>query len=156
PHLGEPGMSIMCEPRVHAHGFQEPRSTLIERYTPPRLREVWSDRRRFQHWLEIEILACEAWSSLGQVPAAPLPRIRAAPFDVDRIQEVETRVGHDVIAFLTVVGESVGQPEARYIHRGLTSSDVIDTAFALQLRESGEIIAGDLRALRDAAARLAL
>ena len=149
-------MPIMCEPRVHAHGFQEARSTLIERYTPPRLREVWSDRRRFQHWLEIEILACEAWSSLGQVPAEALPRIRAATFDVDRIQEVETRVGHDVIAFLTVVGESVGQPEARYIHRGLTSSDVIDTAFALQLRESGEIIAGDLRALRDAAARLAL
>jgi adenylosuccinate lyase len=146
----------MCEPRVHPHGFQEARSSLIERYTPPRLREVWSDHRRFQHWLEIEILACEAWSSLGQVPAGALPRIRAATFDVDRIAEVEARVGHDVIAFLTVVGESVGQPEARYLHVGLTSSDVIDTAFALQLRESGEIIAGDLRALRAAAGRLAL
>ena len=129
---------------------------MIERYTPPRLREVWSDRRRFELWLQIEILACEAWSGLGQVPAEALPRIRTATFDVERIKEVEARVGHDVIAFLTVVGESVGQPEARYLHLGLTSSDVVDTAFAMQLRESGEVVAGDLRRLRDAAAELAL
>jgi len=129
---------------------------LIERYTPPRLREVWSDRRRFELWLQIEILACEAWSDLGQVPAEALPRIRTATFDVDRIKDVEARVGHDVIAFLTVVGESVGQPEARYIHLGLTSSDVVDTAFALQLRESGQIVVEDLGRLRDTAAELAL
>ncbi len=129
---------------------------MIERYTPPRLREVWSDRRRFQLWLEIEILACEAWSSLGQVPLEAMPRLRAATFDIDRIKEVEARVGHDVIAFLTVVGESVGQPHARYLHLGLTSSDVVDTAFALQLRESGEIILEDLRGLRETAAELAL
>jgi adenylosuccinate lyase len=129
---------------------------LIERYTPPRLKEVWSDRRRFELWLQIEILACEAWSDLGQVPAEALPRLRTASFVVDRIKEVEARVGHDMIAFLTVVGESVGQPEARYLHLGLTSSDVVDTAFALQLRESGEIVAGDLRRLREAAAGLAL
>ena len=129
---------------------------MIERYTPPRIRDVWSDRRRFELWLQIEILACEAWSDLGQIPAEALPRIRAATFDVDRIKDVETRVGHDVIAFLTVVGESVGQPEARYLHVGLTSSDVVDTAFALQLRESGRIIVEDLRHLRDTAAKLAL
>jgi adenylosuccinate lyase len=129
---------------------------LIERYTPAPLREVWSDRRRFELWLQIEILACEAWSSLGRVPPEALPRIRAGTFDVHRIKEVEARVGHDVIAFLTVVGESVGQPEARYLHLGLTSSDVVDTAFALQLRESGEVIAGDLRRLRAAAVELAL
>ena len=129
---------------------------MIERYTPPRIRDVWSDRRRFELWLQIEILACEAWSDLGQIPAEALPRIRAATFDVDRIKDVETRVGHDVIAFLTVVGESVGQPEARYLHVGLTSSDVVDTAFALQLRESGRIIVEDLRRLRDTAAELAL
>ena len=129
---------------------------MIERYTPPRLREVWSDRRRFELWLQIEILACEAWSELGQVPAEALPRIRAATFDVERIREVESRVGHDVIAFLTVVGESIGQPEARHLHLGLTSSDVVDTAFALQLRESGEVIAEDLRRLRQTAADLAL
>jgi adenylosuccinate lyase len=143
-------------PRVLTHGFQEPGSRLIERYSPPRLREVWSEHRRFQLWLQIEILACEAWSTLDQVPAEALPRIRAATFDVDRIAEVEARVGHDMIAFLTVVGESVGQPEARYLHLGLTSSDVVDTAFALQLRESGRIIAEDLRALRETAADLAL
>jgi adenylosuccinate lyase len=129
---------------------------LIERYTPPRLRDVWSDRRRFELWLQIEILACEAWSVLGQVPAEALPRIRTATFDVERIKEVEARVGHDVIAFLTVVGESVGQPEARYLHVGLTSSDVVDTAFALQLRESGEVVVEDLRRLRESAAELAL
>jgi adenylosuccinate lyase len=129
---------------------------LIERYSPPRLREVWSEHRRFQLWLEIEVLACEAWSALDQVPAEALPRIRAATFDIDRIKEVEARVGHDMIAFLTVVGQSVGQPEARYLHLGLTSSDVVDTAFALQLRESGRIIAEDLRALRETAADLAL
>ncbi|HXM55440.1 MAG TPA: adenylosuccinate lyase [Candidatus Dormibacteraeota bacterium] len=129
---------------------------MIERYTPPRLKEVWSDRRRFELWLQIEILACEAWSELGQIPAEALPRIRSASFDVDRIKEVEARVGHDVIAFLTVVGESVGQPEARYLHLGLTSADVVDTAFALQLRESGELIAADLRELRETAADVAL
>jgi adenylosuccinate lyase len=129
---------------------------LIERYTPPRLREVWSDRRRFELWLQIEILACEAWSAIGEVPAEALPRIRAATFEVARIQEIEARVGHDVIAFLTAVGESVGQPEARYLHVGLTSSDVVDTAFALQLRESGAVVAEDVRALREVAADLAL
>jgi adenylosuccinate lyase len=129
---------------------------LIERYAPPRIREVWSDQRRFELWLQIEILACEAWSSLGRVPADALTRIRAASFDLERIREVEARVGHDVIAFLTVVGESVGQPEARYLHLGLTSSDVVDTALALQLRESAEVILDDLRRLRAAAAELSV
>jgi adenylosuccinate lyase len=129
---------------------------VIERYTPPRLREVWSDWRRFELWRQIEILTCEAWSTLGRVPAEALPRIRAGTFDVERIAEVEARVGHDVIAFLTVLGESIGQPEARHLHVGLTSADVVDTAFAMQLRESGEIIAGDLRRLRETAAELAL
>ena len=129
---------------------------MIERYTPPRMRDAWSDRHRFELWLQIEILACEAWSSLGRIPAEALPRIRSASFDVDRIREVEARVGHDVIAFLTVVAESVGQPEAGYLHLGLTSSDVVDTAFALQLRESATIILEDLRRLRATAAELAL
>ena len=146
----------MCRPLVLPVGFHELRSPLIERYTPPRIRDAWSDRHRFELWLQIEILACEAWGSLGRIPAEALPRIREATFDVDRIKEVEARVGHDVIAFLTVVGESVGQPEARYLHLGLTSSDVLDTAFALQLRDSGNIILEDLRRLRATAAELAL
>jgi adenylosuccinate lyase len=129
---------------------------LIPRYAPARMQEIWSDRHRFDLWLRIEVLACEAWSSLGRVPAEALPRIRAATVDPARIAEIEARVGHDVVAFLTAAGESIGQPEARYLHLGLTSSDVVDTAFALQLRESAEVILEDLRRLRASAAALAL
>ena len=146
----------MWEPRVVPHGFQESRSHLIERYTPPRIREIWSDRRRFELWLQIEILAAEALGSLGHIPAEALPAIRAATFDPERIKEVEARVGHDMIAFLTAVSESIGQPEARYLHVGLTSSDVVDTAFAVQLRDSAAVILDDLRRLRQTAAELAL
>src|SRR5690349_16640259 len=120
------------------------------------MREIWSDRHRFDLWLRIEILACEAWSERGSIPAEALPKLRRAGFDVERIQQVEEQVGHDVIAFLTVVGESVGQPEARWLHLGLTSSDVVDTAFALQVKESAQLIDQDLGALRDACAALAL
>ena len=95
---------------------------MIERYSPARIRRIWSDRRRFELWLQIEVLAAEGWAARGRVPEAALDRIRQASFDLDRIREVEARVGHDVIAFLTVAGESVGQPEARYLHLGLTSS----------------------------------
>jgi len=129
---------------------------MIERYSPPRMREIWSDRRRFELWLRIEILACEAWAELGRVPAESLPKLRSATFDVERIRQVEEAVGHDVIAFLTVVGETVGQPEARWLHLGLTSSDVVDTAFALQVQESAEVIQADLDQLRSACAELAL
>ena len=146
----------MCVLRVALHGFQEPCSQLIERYRPPRIREIWTDRRRFDLWLQIEILACEAWSHLGRVPAEALPFIQAAGFDVERIKDVEAQVGHDVVAFLTVVGESVGQPWARYLHLGLTSSDVIDTAFAIQLRDSAAVILEELQRLRETAADLAL
>ncbi len=120
------------------------------------MREVWSDSRRFQLWLRVELLACEAWAERGRIPQEALPKLRQATFDVERIKEVEETVGHDVIAFLTVVGESVGQPEARYLHLGMTSSDVIDTAFALQIRESSDLILEDLRALRTACAALAI
>ncbi|HLH69224.1 MAG TPA: adenylosuccinate lyase [Candidatus Dormibacteraeota bacterium] len=129
---------------------------MIPRYAPARIQEIWSDRHRFDLWLRVEILACEAWSSLGRVPAEALPRIRAATVDPQRVAEIEARVGHDVVAFLTAVSESVGQPEARYLHLGLTSSDVVDTAFALQLRESADVILEDLRQLRGTAAALAV
>ena len=128
---------------------------MIERYFPADLRATWSDTRRFELWLQIEILACEAWADLGRIPADALPRIRAATFDVEKIRLVEERVGHDVIAFLTVVGESIG-PESRYVHLGMTSSDILDTALALQLRESADIILADLGAVRAAAAALSI
>jgi adenylosuccinate lyase len=129
---------------------------LIERYSPPAIRAVWADQHRFELFLRIEILACEAWARLGRIPEAALTKIRKAIFDADRIAEVETRVGHDVIAFLTVMNESIGQPEARYVHLGMTSQDLNDNAMAVQLVESSRIIEGDLGAVREAAAELAV
>ncbi len=129
---------------------------MIERYSPPAIRAVWADQHRFELFLRIEILACEAWARLGRIPEAALPKIRQASFDVDRIAEVEARVGHDVVAFLTVVNESIGQPEARYLHLGMTSQDLNDNAMAVQLVESSRIIARDLSTVREAAAELAL
>jgi len=109
---------------------------------------------RVELFLRIEILACEAWARLGRIPESALPKIRKATFDAAKIAEVEARVGHDVIAFLTVVNESIGQPEARYVHLGMTSQDLNDTAMAVQLVESSRIIAGDLGGVREAAAEL--
>ncbi|TMD34913.1 MAG: adenylosuccinate lyase [Chloroflexi bacterium] len=129
---------------------------MIERYSPPAIRAVWADQHRFELFLRIEILACEGWAELGRIPESALPKIRKAAFDAAKIAEVEARVGHDVIAFLTVVNESIGQPEARYVHLGMTSQDLNDTAMAVQLAESSRIIAGDLGRVREAAAELAV
>ena len=120
------------------------------------MRAVWSDQHKFELWLRIEILACEAWASIGRIPEGALAKIRKGIFDATRIAEVESRVGHDVIAFLTVLNESIGQPEARYVHLGMTSQDLNDTAMAVQVLESGQLINGDLRAVREAAAELAI
>jgi adenylosuccinate lyase len=129
---------------------------LIERYSPPAIRAVWADQHRFELFLRIEILACEASASIGRIPEAALPKIRKASFDASKIAEVEARVGHDVVAFLTVVNESIGQPEARYVHLGMTSQDLNDTAMAVQLLESSRIIAADLGRVREVAAELAV
>ena len=120
------------------------------------MRAIWSDEHRFELWLRIEILACEAWAALGRIPNDALPKIRKGKFDPAKIAEVESRVGHDVIAFLTVLNESIGQPEARYVHLGMTSQDLNDTAMAIQMVESAQLIVKDLRAVREAAADLAL
>ncbi|HEV2036662.1 MAG TPA: adenylosuccinate lyase [Candidatus Dormibacteraeota bacterium] len=129
---------------------------MIQRYSPAAIRAVWSDQHRFELWLRIEILACEAWANLGRIPESALPKIRKATFDAEKIDELESRVGHDVIAFLTVVNESIGQPEARFVHLGMTSQDLNDTAMAVQLGESARIIAADLAKVREAAAELAV
>ena len=129
---------------------------MIERYSPPALRVVWSDQHKFELWLRIEILACEAWASLGRIPKAALPKIRKGTFDATKIAELESRVGHDVIAFLTVLNESIGQPEARYVHLGMTSQDLNDTAMAVQMIESARLIGRDLAAVREAAADVAI
>src|SRR5437667_8449747 len=104
------------------------------------MRQVWSDERKFQIWLEIETLACEAMADLGQIPKADAAEIRKrARFSVPEILEIEKRTNHDVIAFLENVAQSVG-PAARRIHQGLTSSDILDTTLAVQMTESTRIL----------------
>ena len=127
---------------------------MIERYTPPAMRAVWSDQHKYELWLRIEVLACEAWASAGRIPESALPKIRKGTFDATKIAEVESRVGHDVVAFLTVLNESIGQPEARYVHLGMTSQDLNDTAMAVQMVESARLIERDLAAVREAAVDL--
>jgi adenylosuccinate lyase len=113
---------------------------MIERYSRPEMRAIWSDEGRLRRWLEVELAVCDVLAERGQIPAEAARSIRArAGFDVARIAEIEAEVRHDVIAFLTSVAEHVG-PEARFVHYGMTSSDVIDTALALQLRDAGGIL----------------
>jgi len=122
---------------------------VIDRYTRPEMGRIWEPENRFRRWLDVEIAACEAWAELGRIPGKSLETIKKkADFDVARIDEIEKTVKHDVIAFLTSVAEFVG-PDSRYIHMGLTSSDVIDTALALQLREAAELIIEDIKGMRE-------
>ncbi len=121
---------------------------MIDRYTRPAMGKIWEDENKFRIWLEIETLACEAQAELGVVPKDAVKVIREkANFKVDRILEIEQEVKHDVIAFLTNVGEYVG-PESRYIHLGMTSSDVLDTSLAVQMKQSAEILLKDLEELK--------
>ncbi len=122
---------------------------MIARYTRPAMGRIWDDQNKFPIWLEIEILACEAQAELGVIPAEAVAVIRErAAFDVARIDEIEREVKHDVIAFLTNVGEHVG-PESRFIHLGMTSSDVLDTCLAVQMKQSGEMLLAGLAKLSD-------
>src|SRR5437667_214747 len=110
--------------------------------------KIWSDERKFQIWLEIEVLACEAMAELCQIPKEDAAEIRKrARFSIPKILEIEKRTNHDVIAFLENVAESVG-PASRWIHQGLTSSDILDTTLAVQVNESCQILLDDLEALR--------
>ncbi len=128
---------------------------MIARYTRPAMGRIWDEHNKFQIWLDIEILACEAQAENGVIPREAVDVIRArASFDVARIEEIEREVKHDVIAFLTNVGEHVG-PEARYIHLGMTSSDVLDTCLAVQMKQAGELLLGGLGKLADVLARRA-
>jgi len=121
---------------------------MIERYTRPEMGSLWTEENKYRKWLDVEIAVCEAWSRLGKVPAAALARIKSkAEFSVGRIEEIEKVVKHDVIAFLSSVAESVGK-ESRFIHLGLTSYDVVDTALSLLIRESLERTRKDLQALK--------
>ncbi len=120
---------------------------MIERYTLPEIGAIWEDRNKYQIWLEIEILACEAQAELGQIPREAVEEIRKkADFSVERILEIESQVHHDVIAFLTNVAEHVG-PASRFVHYGMTSSDVLDTALAVQMKQAGELVLQKVDAL---------
>lgn len=113
---------------------------MIERYSLPEMKEIWNEQSKLQNWLQIEVLACEAMVELGLVPEPALEKIRRnARFDVERIREIEKRTRHDVVAFLENLAENIGE-EARYLHLGMTSSDILDTGLALQMREAAQIL----------------
>ena len=125
---------------------------MIERYSLPGMRSVWTEQRKLEIWLEIETLACEAMAELGTIPKEDAATIRAkGSFDINSVREIEKRTNHDVIAFIEDVASRVG-PAARWIHQGLTSSDLLDTTLAVQMLESCDILEKDLLALREAVA----
>ncbi len=128
---------------------------MIERYTLPEMGKIWTDSAKFQSWLKVEIAACEANFSLGKIPENAMKEIRSnAKFDESRITEIEKEVKHDVIAFLTSVNEFVGD-SGRYIHVGMTSSDVLDTGLSLQLKDSCELLLEEIENLENAVRLLA-
>jgi adenylosuccinate lyase len=122
---------------------------MIARYTHPEMGKLWSSTHKYKTWLDVEIAVCEAWAELGEIPLGALKKIRKhATFDISVIEEIENVVKHDVIAFLTSVAQSLG-PESRFIHKGLTSSDILDTALALNMRDASDLIMKDIRTFMD-------
>ncbi len=129
---------------------------MIARYTRPEMARIWSREAKYAAWLQVELAVCDAYARRGIVPAEAVERIRrTARVDAERIEAIEVITRHDVIAFLTSLEETVGD-DSRYIHLGLTSSDVADTALALQLREASDVLVSDLEALRNCLRRLAV
>ena len=117
---------------------------MIERYTRPEMGAIWTEENRFKAWLEVEILACEAWAELGVIPKEDVERIRKnATFDIQRIKEIEEETRHDVVAFTRAVSETLGE-ERKWVHYGLTSTDVVDTALSYLLKQANEILLRDL------------
>src|SRR6476646_11151243 len=122
---------------------------MIPRYSRAEMREIWSEQRNLEIWLQIELLASEALCAEGLVPKKDLAQMKArAAFSLDRCKELERTLNHDVIAFTTNVAENIGAPASRWLHFGLTSSDVIDTAFAVQMVQSADILIEDVSQLR--------
>ncbi len=119
---------------------------MIERYSRPEMKKVWQDENKFAKWLEVEIAACEGWAQLGVIPRAAIPKIKMARVNLKRMDEILKVTHHDMTAFLNTVAESLGE-ESRYIHLGMTSSDVMDTALSLQLIEASDILLEDIQKL---------
>ena len=122
---------------------------MIQRYSRPVMREIWSEQRKLEIWLQIEILASQALCAEGLVPKQDFAQIRKrAAFSLDRCKELERTLNHDVLAFTTNVAENIGAPASRWLHFGLTSSDIVDTAFAVQMVQSADLLIEDVNALR--------
>jgi adenylosuccinate lyase len=120
---------------------------MIERYSTPRMAAIWTDEARMTAWLQVELAVCEAWTRLGRIPEAALEEIQVkATFDVNRVAEIEEVTQHDVVAFVSCVAENVGEA-SKYLHYGLTSSDVLDTGLAIQLRAAGALLEEETKKL---------
>lgn len=128
---------------------------MIERYSLPEMAAIWSGTHKTDKWLQVELLACEGWARAGVIPQDALAKIRQAHYNPQRMQEIEQETHHDVISFLRSVQEQLG-PEGRFIHLGMTSSDVLDTALAAQLKEAGQLLTIALADLIDAVAQQAV
>ncbi len=128
---------------------------MIDRYTRPEMADLWSERQQFQSWLDVELAACAAWAELGVIPREDVDRLyERATFDVDRIHEIEQTTRHDVVAFTRAVSESLG-PEKKWVHYGLTSSDVVDTALSYRLKQANALLLEAIDRLLDVLARRA-
>lgn len=122
---------------------------MLERYTRPEMGNIWTDENRYRAWLEVEILATEAWSELGEIPKEDVKKIREkAAFDTARILEIEQETRHDVVAFTRAVSESLGE-ERKWVHYGLTSTDVVDTAYGYLLKQANDILRKDIQRLTE-------
>lgn len=128
---------------------------MIERYALPEMTEIWSERTKLEKWLQVELAVCEAWTELGVIPAEAMERLRQATFEERRVAEILVRTHHDMTAFTRAVSESLGE-ESRFIHLGLTSSDVMDTALSLQLLDAADLLLRDLEGLEEVVGRRAV
>jgi adenylosuccinate lyase len=128
---------------------------MIPRYTRPAMGRVWSDEHRMELWLQVELAVCEAWAELGVIPEADMAAIRGASIQPDRAAELFRETHHDIISFTRAIAEHLGPP-GRWIHLGLTSSDVLDTALSLQIQEAADILADDLRQVEEVLTELAV
>jgi adenylosuccinate lyase len=128
---------------------------MIERYSRPQMKRVWSDENKFSKWLDVEIAVCDAWADVGVVPKKAVPKIKLARCNIRRMEEILKETHHDMTAFLGAVSESIGE-ESRFIHLGLTSSDVMDTALSLQMVEAADLLIQDIKDVIEALARKAI
>src|SRR2546422_6457929 len=128
---------------------------MIERYSLPEMAAIWSASHKTDTWLRVELLVCAGWAREGIIPQEAMEKIRRASYNMERMQEIEQETHHDVISFLRSIQEQLG-PEGRFIHLGLTSSDVLDTGLAAQLKEAGQMLATSLERLVQAVAVVAV